>query len=183
MSIVNRIGRLFKADMHSILDSIEDPQSMLSQALRDMQDCIAHDEARLREITAQRTDAEKKAGEIANVRKDAEAKIELCIKGGNDTLARSVIRKKLECTRFEEALKQRATALSQEQQNVATLLQKRREKFEELKEKAALFRSMPVADAADEPGASNRITESDVEIALLAERERIFGSPAQTPSK
>jgi len=40
MNILTRISRLFKADIHGILDSLEDPEIIFKQAVRDMQDEI-----------------------------------------------------------------------------------------------------------------------------------------------
>ena len=40
MSVLRRITRLFKADLHGILDCLEEPEAILRQAMRDMEDEI-----------------------------------------------------------------------------------------------------------------------------------------------
>ena len=47
MGIFNRIGRLWKADLHGIIDSLEEPRAILKQALRDMQEEIESTTAHL----------------------------------------------------------------------------------------------------------------------------------------
>ena len=41
MELINRIARLFKADFHAVLDQIEEPEALLRQAIRDMEDELA----------------------------------------------------------------------------------------------------------------------------------------------
>ncbi|RLA35148.1 MAG: hypothetical protein DRR11_01080, partial [Gammaproteobacteria bacterium] len=41
MALINRISRLFKADFHAVLDQIEEPEQLLKQAIRDMEDELA----------------------------------------------------------------------------------------------------------------------------------------------
>jgi len=41
MALINRISRLFKADFHAVLDHIEEPEALLKQAIRDMEDDLA----------------------------------------------------------------------------------------------------------------------------------------------
>ena len=47
MALITRISRLFKADFHAVLDQIEEPEQLLKQAIRDMQDEIAVAEQRI----------------------------------------------------------------------------------------------------------------------------------------
>ncbi len=47
MALINRISRLFKADFHAVLDQIEEPEQILKQAIRDMEDDLATTEQRV----------------------------------------------------------------------------------------------------------------------------------------
>ena len=38
MALINRVTRLFKADIHAVLDQIEEPEQLLRQAVRDMEE-------------------------------------------------------------------------------------------------------------------------------------------------
>ena len=44
MALITRISRLFQADLHAVLDRIEEPDLLLRQAVREMQDDLARDE-------------------------------------------------------------------------------------------------------------------------------------------
>ena len=47
MALINRISRLFKSDFHAVLDQIEEPEQLLKQAIRDMEDELASAEQRI----------------------------------------------------------------------------------------------------------------------------------------
>ena len=38
MALINRFSRLFTADMHAVLDRIEEPDALLKQAVREMEE-------------------------------------------------------------------------------------------------------------------------------------------------
>ena len=48
MALVNRISRLFSADFHAVLDRIEEPDLLLRQAIREMEEELAKSEQRIR---------------------------------------------------------------------------------------------------------------------------------------
>ena len=50
MTLITRITRLFKADLHGILDGLEEPEEVIKQAIRDMEEDIATQERRLAEL-------------------------------------------------------------------------------------------------------------------------------------
>ena len=38
MALISRVSRLFTADVHAVLDRIEEPEVLLKQAIREMED-------------------------------------------------------------------------------------------------------------------------------------------------
>ena len=40
MALINRVTQLFKADFHAVLDRIEEPEQLLRQSIRDMEDVL-----------------------------------------------------------------------------------------------------------------------------------------------
>ena len=47
MALINRLTRLVKADFHAVLDNLEEPEQLLKQAIRDMEDELAETEQRV----------------------------------------------------------------------------------------------------------------------------------------
>ena len=44
MALIARVSRLFRADVNAVLDRMEEPEVLLRQALRDMQEALAQDQ-------------------------------------------------------------------------------------------------------------------------------------------
>ena len=50
MALITRVSRLFQADFHAVLDRIEEPDLLLRQAVREMEEELARDEQRIDSI-------------------------------------------------------------------------------------------------------------------------------------
>src|SRR5262247_3541760 len=48
MALINRMSRLFTADVHAVLDRIEEPDVLLKHAVREMEEELARGEQRAR---------------------------------------------------------------------------------------------------------------------------------------
>ena len=48
MALITRIGRLFSADLNAVLDRIEEPDVLLKQALREMEEDLQRDAQQLK---------------------------------------------------------------------------------------------------------------------------------------
>ena len=46
MALIKRVARLFQSDMHAVLDRIEDPESLLKQSIREMEEDLRRDTCR-----------------------------------------------------------------------------------------------------------------------------------------
>ena len=99
MAMINRVSRLFKADFHAVLDHIEEPEHLLKQAIRDMEDELAATEQRIilcasdqEALLVRKTELEASVSEINE-------QLDLCFDSDKDDLAKSLIRKKLETER------------------------------------------------------------------------------------
>ena len=44
MALINRMSRLFTADVHAVLDRIEEPDVLLRQAIREMEEALERSE-------------------------------------------------------------------------------------------------------------------------------------------
>jgi phage shock protein A len=105
--------RLLKADLHGILDGLEEPEEVVKQTIRDMEEALAQKAQTLTTLqaTLQRLSAEETA--LAHTAQEIETHIDSCFQAGNETLARSFIRKRLETARqaSRSALWQRRAAV------------------------------------------------------------------------
>jgi phage shock protein A len=93
MSIMTRFMRLCKADIHGVMDQLEDKGLLLKQYLRDMEEELGQKEARLRKLVVSRDklqqDCDKYSGECEKLDQD----IESALRKGKDDIARLLIKK------------------------------------------------------------------------------------------
>lgn len=139
MAIINRISRLFKADFHAVLDQIEEPEALLKQAIRDMEDDLANTEQRIAlcahdqdALSVRRNERESSIAEI-------DAQLDLCFESGKDDLAKNLIKKKLEAERLLKRLSAKYVANEKYLDEQRTMLDENRATLESLRQKAELF--------------------------------------------
>ncbi len=61
MALITRMTRLFTADLHAVLDRLEEPDVLLKQALREMEDDVALREQRVRYLEHEREESTQHA--------------------------------------------------------------------------------------------------------------------------
>ena len=54
MAIINRVSRLFTADIHAVLDRMEEPVVLLRHCIREMEEELADSERRVKALACER---------------------------------------------------------------------------------------------------------------------------------
>ncbi|MGH8581531.1 MAG: PspA/IM30 family protein [Gammaproteobacteria bacterium] len=176
MPLMTRIARLFKADLHSILDTLEEPSAVLKQSVRDMAAEIERNEAR-------RDALNRRAGQLANyvqeeerLLKETTQAIELCFHAGDERLCRSQVRRRLEIEKRLALAGRERAALAAERDKLAAELGAQQAKLSAIREQMALFvqeeQLRTPADASSYLAREDAVTDEAVEVAFLAEKER-----------
>lgn len=96
MTITMRIARLFKADVHGLLDLLEEHETVLKQAIRDMETEIERGEQTLVECEQKEEALRGAATHLENAVATLEEQIDIAFEAQNEALARTFVRKKLE---------------------------------------------------------------------------------------
>jgi len=179
MALINRFSRLFTADMHAVIDRMEEPDILLKQALRDMEAAIAATGQRARQFDQQAqalNAAYARAGESLN---DLTTELEVCLEADNDDLARSVIRRKLQTERHMLTLVDERDRIARQLDECEQLLHRQQTELGELQQKADIFNVADVGGVfhgVNSPAHGETIngvvSGEDVEVALLKEKQR-----------
>jgi phage shock protein A len=93
MRIMTRFIRLCKADIHGVMDQLEDRKLMLKQSLRDMADEIRRKEAKIASLRLSLTSAVQNHVRYQAEIKKMEKEIETAIEKEKDDIARFLIKK------------------------------------------------------------------------------------------
>ncbi len=175
MALINRISRLFKADLHAVLDHIEEPEMLLKQSIREMEEETRHSEQQLEFLSAELENLKQRREGIERVLQEIQQKIDLCFESEQEDLVRGLVKKQLENIRFRELLEQRQRLIEKETDKQRKQLSGQQTALESMRQKAELF--CPNADCNSDavpgkPDADFIITDEEVEIALLREKKR-----------
>jgi phage shock protein A len=173
MTILTRISRLFKADIHGILDSLEEPEIILKQAVRDMQDEIGKATANIDALTRQQDRLQEKHLAVTTTLQELQQQLHFCLAENNDVLAKAVIKKKLLAEGSLNELARQTKAVSEEKQLKIRETDERKEKLQAIRDKLALFTEQPAqGHASTVSGLTPPITQDDIELAFLYEKQR-----------
>ena len=178
MALINRISRLFKADFNAVLDQIEEPEALLKQAIRDMEDDLASTEQRIKLCVHDQEALSQRRGEMKSSIADYEAQLDLCFESGKDELARNIIRKKLETARLLKRLDAKHAANADTLKEQQATLEQNSATLESLRQKAELFAQRPPAHADGDSEFNDiawmaremNVSDDEVEIAYLREQ-------------
>jgi phage shock protein A len=180
MGIMTRIVRLWKADLHGVMDQLEDKGLLLRQYLREMEHSLHQKETRCTQLN-------QECGRIAHDmklrRKEMEASnqdLELAIVKSKDDIARMLIRKRRSLEAMCTQLQQQLDMVNEEHQHLEALVGQQRLQYEQLKIKAEVhfqqFQARQhVADVPefDGPHSFPSLTEEEIELELLQRKERM----------
>lgn len=172
MALITRFTRLFRADMHAVLDRVEEPSVLLRQAVREMEeDTVVGDQRRrglqheLAQVDARRLDLEHSISTIGD-------ELDVCFDSGKEHLARSLIRRRLEAEQLLKVLNRKRQTVADALSELQTRLHENRERLEAMRQKAELLTEEQTAYRI-QPWTVPHITirEEDVEVAFLREQQ------------
>jgi|GEM_PF-1259557 len=175
MGIFRRVHKLVSADIHGMIDLLEDPVDSCKQAMREMEEEVAV----LKQSTKKRDDSvrhiEEQTRRITERRQEAERALEVCLAGNDEGLIRQVIKKKLEHDKLLRVLVDQREALLTEQARECKQVTEYQERLTGVREKLACFSEResaaqrnPLAAEFNEP---LHVSDEEVEVALLRMRQ------------
>lgn len=174
MTLITRIARLFRADLHAVLDRIEEPEALLRQAIREMEEEQAADEKRLQCLLREAGQLSARRDERNRALAALEGELDLCFAAGKDELARALVKRKLETTRAAQALAGRREALEAGRADLEARIRENRARLEHIRQQAEMlaegFGDAPAERAG--PGPDLAVRDEDVEVAFLREQRK-----------
>ena len=185
MTLIARMTRLFKADLHGILDSLEEPEEVVKQARRDMEEDIATKERWLDELHAVLQRLTIEAQELTASMQEIERQIDLCFAAGNEPLAKNLLRKRLEMARRARGIARAQDETRAKSEGLAKKIAEHKEQLATVVQKLKLYAetrpSQPWASALCSPlQGGSLVTDDEVEVAFLEEKRRRSGAAPGT---
>ena len=172
MALVNRISRLFKADFHAVLDQIEEPDALLRQAIREMQDDVAHDEQQFKRVQLEQQQADRRLSSLQHSLQQIDEELDICFSADKPDLARQMVRRKLEQEQRQQLLIQQQENRGQQIAELEQRLSGHRQQLQAMQEKAEYLLDTSAMEDASYGNVETGIAEHDVEVAFLREQRR-----------
>jgi len=178
MALINRISRLFKADFHAVLDQIEEPEALLKQAIRDMEDDLTTTAQRIALCAHDQEALSVRKSELEGGIADLDAQLDLCFESGKEDLAKSLIKKKLEAERLLKRLSAKHLANEKYLDEQQAMLDENQATLDSLRQKAELFAQRTPAYASGDSEFDDiawmaremTVGDDEIEIAYLREK-------------
>ncbi len=172
MALVSRLTRLFQADFHAVLDRIEEPDALLRQSVRDMEDALVRDERRVKHLQADRAQMTNRLDELQTSLTRLDEELDVCFAADKDDLAKGVIRRQLETHKLDALLARRKATIEEELGDLDARTAENRGRLESMRQKAEMLaESEPVAGRFD-PAPDVTVHADEVDVAYLREKQK-----------
>ena len=182
MAILTRIFRLFKADIHGVMDQIEDQGLLLKQHLRDMEEALIQKEAKLKQMCfakdQARQDYEKGKNESNNLEQD----LGVAIRKDRDDIARMLIKKLKPLAHIQSERCSHIDRLNHEIEQFREDIELQRLQFDQLRQQAANFFHRTEKQNEDHGWPAMQagfgvhdLSDEEVELELLQRKEALKG--------
>lgn len=174
MALINRVTRLFRADLHAVLDRIEEPDVLLKQAIREMEEALDHNEQQAKVMNHELGQITLRYDELVQSLADLDQELDICFGSGQDDLAKALIKRKLEAECFRKFLARKRETVRGNLDNLNIRLDENRRQLDSMRQKAEVL--------AEEGGTQDKeshwnapdfsVREEDVEVTFLREKQK-----------
>ena len=186
MGIMTRMLRLCKADVHGVMDQLEDKQLLLKQYLREMESSLDQKERQIRLLSQHHARMGSRIARHNEEMDTLEEDLTLAVQKEKDDIARMLIRRRRMLESACRHLQAQLETLTQEESALAATVAEQRLQYETLKTKADAFcqrtfdsQVTPQTDAVPAEWAAIDPREEEIELELLQRKEALLkgGTP------
>jgi len=139
MGIMTRLLQLCKADVHGVMDQLEDQGLLLKQCLREMEESLAKKERQIHGMTRTTEQVQRQILRHAEEMEKREADLNLALARGKDDIARMLIRRRRALETACRCLKDRHETTIQEKSALSATLADQRLQYETLKARSDAY--------------------------------------------
>jgi phage shock protein A len=182
MGILTRIVRICKADIHGVMDHIEDQGLLLKQHLRDMEKALSEKEAGLKNMMASRRLAQQEYDKYTRESEKMEQDLTAAIEKERDDLARMLIRKLKPLAGHKDEISRHIQVLDQDIAHLKDFVEKQRLQYDQVQLQSKEFFHKTEQQTWDKnlstiipKNHSQDLSPEEVEIELLQRKEAIKG--------
>ena len=180
MGIMTRVVRIFKADVHGVMDRLEDQELLLKQHLRDMAEALNLKEVKLNKMLVSQKQAQQEHDKYRQRSQKLEQDLAVAIQKNKDEIARMLIRKIKPLDSLRDEIADRIGNLDEKIASYRDNLDQQRLRYDRLKHRSIEFcNKTPVSgwqnDLAEITpiGKFGELSEEEIELELLKRKEAL----------
>ena len=186
MAILARIIKIFKADIHGVVDHLEDRGLLLKQHMRDMEDALHHKDDTLAKITALRSQGQKDLAGYKQQMETLEHDLTVAVRKERDDIARMLIKKIKPLENLISELTCQLKTWDDEMLRFNNQLQQQRQRYEQFKYRIAEYRHKKqmqqweknVIDPVSDDGYGGP-TDQEVDLELLKRKDALGATTSE----
>ncbi|MBD8527810.1 PspA/IM30 family protein [Pseudomarimonas arenosa] len=168
MALITRLSRWFRADLNAVLDRLEEPDLVLREAIREMEEALSNQQQAHQALLAEIEQLSERSRKLCLSADAISEQLDLCFLSENEALAKQLLRRRLEQQRLADTCEQRAADTTRQAEVLNKEIQRMQEQLQDQRSKAEAFGVQ--AQNGDAGCDQQRVTDADVELAFLAER-------------
>jgi phage shock protein A len=189
MAIIARIVKIFKADIHGVMDQLEDRGLLLKQHLRDMEEALNQKQAKFRKMTALHNQGQKNLAGYKQQWEALDHDLTVAVRKNKDDIARMLIRKMKPLENLSDELTCHLKTLDEEMQEFNSRLQQQRLRYEQLKYRTTEYLQKTqmqqwekemIAPVSDDGYAA--LADQEIELELLKRKDDLETSREPGPN-
>ena len=180
MGIMTRVVKIFKADLHGVMDQLEDQGLLLKQHLRDMEEALNLKEAELQKKMVSHKQLQQEHDQYSRQSESLEYDLTVAIQKNKDDIARMLINKIKPLSDLRDELARRIKTLDQEIAQYKEHLDRQRLRYQQLKHRSVEYlrncRDQQWATGLASPVPDDicvKMTAEEVELELLKRKEAL----------
>jgi len=174
MALIKRVTRLFRADMHAVLDNLEEPDILLKQSIREMESALFHDQQRLSALDKSLQHLQTQLTQYTQADQEMESELAVCLQNNNDELAKGCIKRKLTNERLMQAAKRKQYGLQQEHSELKAQVASNAQRLDAMRQKRDILLTENASQHGAEFSGSDHfhVSDNEIEVALLKAKQK-----------
>jgi phage shock protein A len=174
MALITRISRLFTADVHAVLDRIEEPEVVLKQAVREMTAEVARGEQQLSWLASESRQLQQRQDDLRDQIGALNDELDLCFQADEEDLARSLVKRKLIAQMHLKQVTQTLESMDRDHAALADQLNDQRLTLAETRQKTELLidNHVNAAHPGMHSNINNEVSKDAIDVAFLKEKQR-----------
>ena len=181
MGIMTRFVRLCKADMHGVMDQLEDKDLLVKQLLRDMEEELGRKESRMATLRASREQTKRAYEQYSIECEKLDDDVTAAIQKNKDDIARMILKKVKQASNHRDELKRQLDGFDRVLEQLKICVAEQRLQYDQLQLRSrAYVRAVrqdewgqTVAVAAN--GFGKEPSDEEIELELLKRKDTVKG--------